>query len=320
MSVERLADRIGNTLTKLQARPVVSFEFFPPKDEQMEATLWQSVERLAPLQPRFVSVTYGADGSTRSRTHNIVTSIQESTPLTAAPHLTCIGAPREEILDIARNYWAHGIRHIVALRGDVPAGTSTYEPHPGGFAYAVDLVKGLKSVGDFEISVAAYPEVHPEAPNAAFDLDNLKAKIDAGADRAITQFFYDTGAFLRFRDQCAAAGITASIVPGILPITRFPQMLRMAQRCGTQVPDWLAHRFDGLDNDAETRRMIAAAVAIDQVHQLERHGVEEFHFYTLNRSELTYAICHALGVRPVASDQPPAANPGAGSFNRASNG
>jgi methylenetetrahydrofolate reductase (NADPH) len=320
MSVERLADRIGNTLTQLQARPVVSFEFFPPKDEQMEATLWQSVERLAPLQPRFVSVTYGADGSTRSRTHNIVTSIQESTPLTAAPHLTCIGAPREEILDIARNYWAHGIRHIVALRGDVPAGTSTYEPHPGGFAYAVDLVKGLKSVGDFEISVAAYPEVHPEAPSAAFDLDNLKAKIDAGADRAITQFFYDTGAFLRFRDRCAAAGIAASIVPGILPITRFPQMLRMAQRCGTQVPDWLAHRFDGLDNDAETRRMIAAAVAIDQVHQLERHGVGEFHFYTLNRSELTYAICHALGVRPVASDKPPAANQGAASFNLASNG
>src|SRR5688572_26872606 len=232
MSIERLADRIGNTLTKLQGRPIVSFEFFPPKDEQMEATLWQSVERLAPLQPRFVSVTYGADGSTRSRTHNIVTSIQETTPLTAAPHLTCVGAPREEILDIARNYWEHGIRHIVALRGDPPAGSSAYEPYPGGFAYAADLVKGLKSVANFEISVAAYPEVHPEAPSAVFDLDNLKAKIDAGADRAITQFFFEADSFLRFRDQCAAAGITASIVPGILPITRFPQMLRMALRCG----------------------------------------------------------------------------------------
>jgi methylenetetrahydrofolate reductase (NADPH) len=318
MSVERFAEHIGNTLSKLQGRPIVSFEFFPPKDEQMEATLWHSVERLAPLRPRFVSVTYGADGSTRSRTHNIVTSIQESTPLTAAPHLTCIGAPREEILDVARNYWAHGIRHIVALRGDAPTGTSTYEPHPGGFAYAVDLVKGLKSVGDFEISVAAYPEVHPEAPNAGFDLDNLKAKIDAGADRAITQFFFEAEAFLRFRDQCAAAGITASIVPGILPITRFPQMLRMAQRCGAKVPDWLVHRFDGLDDDAETRRMIAAAVAIDQVHELERHGVGEFHFYTLNRSELTYAICHALGVRPVADSKPPVANQAA-SFNLASN-
>jgi len=301
MTAEQLKDRIGDGLARLKGRPTVSFEFFPPKDEQMEQTLWQSIERLAPLQPRFVSVTYGADGSTRSRTHNIVTRIQSSTALTAAPHLTCIGAPREEILDVARNYWAHGIRHIVALRGDPPTGTTTYVPHPGGFAYAVDLVKGLKSVGDFEISVATYPEVHPEAPSAAFDLDNLKAKLDAGADRAITQFFYNTDQFLRYRDQCAAAGITASIVPGILPITRFPQMLRMAQRCGAGVPDWLAHRFDGLDDDADTRRLIAAAVAIEQVQELEKHGVTEFHFYTLNRSELTFAICHALGVRPAAA-------------------
>jgi len=301
MTVEQLKDRIGDGLARLKGRPTVSFEFFPPKDEQMEQTLWQSIERLAPLQPRFVSVTYGADGSTRSRTHNIVTRIQSSTALTAAPHLTCIGAPREEILGVARNYWAHGIRHIVALRGDPPTGTTTYVPHPGGFAYAVDLVKGLKSVGDFEISVATYPEVHPEAPSAAFDLDNLKAKLDAGADRAITQFFYNTDQFLRYRDQCAAAGITASIVPGILPITRFPQMLRMAQRCGAGVPDWLAHRFDGLDDDADTRRLIAAAVAIEQVQELEKHGVTEFHFYTLNRSELTFAICHALGVRPAAA-------------------
>jgi len=300
MSVEQLKDHIGNGLAQLRTRPMVSFEFFPPKDEQMERTLWDSIQRLSPLQPRFVSVTYGADGSTRSRTHNIVTKIQSATALTAAPHLTCVGAPREEILDIARNYWAHGIRHIVALRGDPPQGTTSYVPHPGGFSYAVDLVKGLKSVADFEISVASYPEVHPEAPSAAFDLDNLKAKIEAGADRAITQFFFDTERFLRFRDQCAAAGIAAAIVPGILPITRFPQLQRMARTCGASVPDWLSHRFDGLDEDPDTRRLIAAAVAIEQVQQLERHGVEEFHFYTLNRSELTFAICHALGVRPVA--------------------
>jgi len=300
MSVEQLKDHIGNGLAQLRTRPMVSFEFFPPKDEQMEKTLWDSIQRLSPLQPRFVSVTYGADGSTRSRTHNIVTKIQSATTLTAAPHLTCVGAPREEILDIARNYWAHGIRHIVALRGDPPQGATSYVPHPGGFGYAVDLVKGLKSVADFEISVASYPEVHPEAPSPTFDLDNLKAKIDAGADRAITQFFFDTQRFLRFRDQCAAVGITASIVPGILPITRFPQLQRMARTCGASVPDWLSHRFDGLDEDPETRRLIAAAVAIEQVQQLERHGVEEFHFYTLNRSELTFAICHALGVRPVA--------------------
>ncbi|HMN47345.1 MAG TPA: methylenetetrahydrofolate reductase [Povalibacter sp.] len=301
MSVEQLKDRIGNGLSALRSRPTVSFEFFPPKDEQMEKTLWESIQRLTPLQPRFVSVTYGADGSTRSRTHNIVTKIQSTTALTAAPHLTCVGAPQEEILDIARNYWAHGVRHIVALRGDPPQGTTKYVPHPGGYAYAVDLVRGLKSVAPFEISVAAYPEVHPEAPNGPFDLDNLKAKIDAGADRAITQFFFDTGSFLRFRDQCAAAGINASIVPGILPITRFPQLQRMAKTCGASVPDWLADRFDGLDEDPDTRRLIAAAVAIEQVQQLEREGVSEFHFYTLNRSELTFAICHALGVRPVAS-------------------
>lgn len=298
MSIEQIKDRIGNTVSKLRARPAVSFEFFPPKDEQMEQTLWQSVQRLQSLQPKFVSVTYGADGSTRARTHNIVRRIQESTALTAAPHLTCVGAPREEILEIARTYWEHGIRHIVALRGDPPQGTAKYVPHPQGFAYAVDLVKGLKSVGDFEISVATYPEIHPEAPSAAFEIENLKAKLDAGAQRAITQFFFDAQCFLRFRDECAAAGIEASIVPGILPITRFPQMLRMAQRCGASVPAWLVDRFDGLDEDPDTRRLIAAAVAIEQVQELQRHGVEEFHFYTLNRSELTFAICHALNVRP----------------------
>lgn len=276
----------------------VSFEFFPPSDAEMERTLWASVQRLAPLNPHFVSVTYGADGSTRERTHKTVMRMLRETSLTAAPHLTCIGAPREEILSIAREYWDAGVRHVVALRGDSPAGQGAYRPHPGGFDYAVDLVRGLRDVGDFDISVAAYPETHPEAPGADFDLDNLKAKLDAGANRAITQFFFDTDAFLRFRDRCVARGITAELVPGILPITRFPQMLRFAKRCGANVPDWLQHRFDGLDDDAETRRMIAASVAIDQVRKLQREGVQEFHFYTLNRAELTYAICHALGVRP----------------------
>ena len=276
----------------------VSFEFFPPNDAQMESTLWHSVERLGPLAPRFVSVTYGADGSTRERTHRVISRIQRETQLTGAPHLTCIGAPREEILDIARQYWAEGIRHIVALRGDPPREAHEYVAHPNGFAYAADLVAGLKRIADFDISVAAYPEMHPEAPSAQFDLDNLRRKIDAGASRAITQFFYDRDAFLRFRDACAAAGIRAAIVPGILPITRFPQVCTFAARCGASIPEWLKERFAGLDEDAETRRMIAAAVAIEQVETLVRHGVHEFHFYTLNRAELTFAICHALGVRP----------------------
>ncbi len=276
----------------------LSFEFFPPGDVEMEATLWRSVQRLAPLAPRFVSVTYGADGSTRTRTHQLVTRILRETPLTGAAHLTCIGASRGEILDIARQYWDEGIRHIVALRGDAPQGIVRYEPRSDGFAYAVDLVAGLKTVADFDISVAAYPEVHPEAQSAQFDLDNLKRKLDAGATRAITQFFYDVEVFLRFRDRCAAAGIGAPIVPGILPITRFPQVLRFAARCGASIPQWLAERFHGLDDDAETRRLIAASVAIEQVQSLQRHGVRDFHFYTLNRAELTYAICHTLGARP----------------------
>lgn len=279
---------------------VVSFEFFPPGDAAMEQTLWQSLLRLAPLGPRFVSVTYGADGSTRERTHNVVTRLKRETALTPAPHLTCVGAPRGEILDIARDYWAAGVRHIVALRGDPPQGAGGYLPHPDGFAYGVDLVRGLKSVGDFDISVAAYPETHPEARNAESDLDNLKAKIDAGATRAITQFFFDTDVFLRFRDRCAAAGISTSLVPGILPIKRFTQLTRFAKRCGASVPSWLHARFDGLDTDPETHRLIAAAVAIEQVEALRRHGVNEFHFYTLNRAELTFAICHALGVRPAS--------------------
>lgn len=277
----------------------VSFEFFPPADAAMETTLWQSVQRLAPLAPRFVSVTYGADGSTRDRTHQLVSRIQRETHLTGAPHLTCVGATREEVLEVARQYWREGIRHIVALRGDAPQGATQYEPHPDGYAFASDLVAGLQSVADFDISVAAYPETHPEAPSAEADLDNLRKKIDAGASRAITQFFFDTDDYLRFRDRCVAAGIHVSIVPGILPITRFPQVTRFAARCGAKIPNWLAERFAGLDDDAETRRLIAANVAIEQVSRLRHHGVDEFHFYTLNRAELTYAICHALGLRPV---------------------
>ena len=276
----------------------VSFEFFPPNTEAMSETLWQSIERLSALAPRFVSVTYGADGSTRERTHDAVERIAKETGLTAAPHLTCVGASREEIDDIAREYWDMGIRHLVALRGDPPKDADGYTPHPGGYAYASDLVEGLRKIADFDISVAAYPEVHPEATNAIADLDNLRRKLDAGASRAITQFFFDVDKYLRFRDLAAAAGIESSIVPGILPITRFPQLLRFAEMCGASVPDWLRDRFEGLDDDPDTRRMIAASVAIEQVQRLQAEGIEEFHFYTLNRSELTYAICHALGVRP----------------------
>jgi methylenetetrahydrofolate reductase (NADPH) len=285
----------------------VSFEFFPPSDDAMAESLWAAVQRLAPLQPQFVSVTYGADGSTRSRTHECVLRILHETDLLVAPHLTCVGATREEVIGVAQEYWRCGVRHMVALRGDPPGGAAAaggrYQPSLSGFQYASDLVRGLRQTAPFEISVAAFPEGHPESGSVEADLENLKRKIDAGAGRAITQFFFDTDVFLRYRDRCAAAGIRANIVPGILPITRFPQMLRFAERCGTSVPEWLRRRFDGLDDDAETRRMIAAHVAIDQVQRLRRHGVEEFHFYTLNRAELTYAICHALGLRPRAVAQ-----------------
>jgi methylenetetrahydrofolate reductase (NADPH) len=274
----------------------VSFEFFPPGDDAAAGLLWSAIERLAPLRPRFVSVTYGADGSTRERTHACVQRILRATDLCVAPHLTCIGASREEVRAIAQDYWQQGVRHMVALRGDAPG--ARYEPRAGGFAYAADLVAGLKATAPFELSVAAYPEGHPETGTIEADLENLKRKVDAGAGRAITQFFFDTDRYLHYRDRCAASGIPVSIVPGILPITRFPHMLRFAERCGTSVPEWLRRRFEGLDEDPETRRMIAAHVAIEQVQCLQRHGVEEFHFYTLNRAELTYAICHALGLRP----------------------
>ena len=276
----------------------VSFEFFPPNTVEMEKTLWNSIRHLGVLKPSFVSVTYGADGSTRKRTHAAVARIQSETDLTAAPHLTCIGARRGEIDDIARRYWDMGVRHLVALRGDPPKSAQSYVPHKDGYAYASNLVCGLKRVADFEISVAAYPEVHPEAENAEADLDNLKRKLDAGASRAITQFFFDIESYFRFRDRCAAAGIDSPIVPGILPITRFPQLTRFAGQCGATVPEWLEDRFDGLEDDHETRKLIAASVAIEHVALLRAEGVREFHFYTLNRSELAFAICHAIGVRP----------------------
>lgn len=275
----------------------VSFEFFPPNDDAMGKQLWEAVSRLAPLQPKFVSVTYGADGSTRTKTHDCVQRMLRETDLCVAPHLTCVGASREEVLGIAQDYWQYGIRHLVALRGDLPEGVAKSGAE-GGFAYASDLVRGLTGVAEFDMSVGAYPEGHPESKGVEADIENLKRKVDAGASRAITQFFFDTDVFLRYRDRCAAAGIDISIVPGILPITRFPQLVRFAARCGASVPDWLRRRFDGLDDDAETRRMIAANVAIEQVQRLREHGVNEFHFYTLNRAELTYAICHALGIRP----------------------
>jgi methylenetetrahydrofolate reductase (NADPH) len=281
------------------ANPAVSFEFFPPGDPGMAQQLWQAVLRLAPLNPNFVSITYGADGSTRTRTHEFVQRVLRETDLRVAPHLTCVGASRQEVLQIAQDYWAQGVRHLVALRGDPPtAAAGGHRPHPQGFRYASDLVSGLRQVASFEVSVAAYPEGHPESGGVAADLENLRRKVDAGANRAITQFFFDTDLFLRYRDRCAASGMRIGIVPGILPITRFPQMLRFAARCGTTVPEWLRRRFDGLDDDPETRRMIAAHVAIEQVQRLREHGVDEFHFYTLNRGELSYAICHALGLRP----------------------
>jgi len=284
-------------------QPAVSFEFFPPGDDATARQLWEAVRRLAPLQPDFVSVTYGADGSTRTRTHDCVLRILRETDLRVAPHLTCVGSSKEEVLGIAQDYWRYGIRHMVALRGDRPNVAAPGEGAAGsdrpGFQHASDLVRGLAGTAPFEISVAAYPEGHPESGGVVeADLDNLKRKIDAGAGRAITQFFFDTDVFLRYRDRCSAAGIHINIVPGILPITRFPQLLRFAERCGASVPEWLRRRFDGLDDDPETRRMIAAHVAIEQVHRLQEHGVEEFHFYTLNRAELTYAICHAMGLRP----------------------
>jgi methylenetetrahydrofolate reductase (NADPH) len=290
---------IGGALPGARLR--VSFEFFPPKTAAMEEQLWHAVKRLEPLAPQFVSVTYGAGGTTRERTHATVKRIVDETSLRPAAHLTCVGATREEIDRVVREYWDAGVRHIVALRGDPPAGSTSYVPHPGGYAYAADLVAGIRRVADFEVSVGAYPETHPEAASPDADLDNLRRKLDAGATRAISQYFFDVWTFLRFRDRCAKAGIKAPIIPGILPVTNFQQVVKFSRMCGASVPGWLAALFDGLDEDADTRRLVAATVAAEQVRRLQEHGVEDFHFYTLNRADLTYALCHILGMRPAVS-------------------
>ena len=276
----------------------VSFEFFPPKTEKMEETLWESIQTLSPLGPRFVSVTYGAGGSTRERTHNTVARIARETPIAAAAHLTCVEATREEIDAVAEEYWAAGVRHIVALRGDPPTAGAKFVSPAGGYENAADLVAGLRKLHPFEISVAAYPECHPDSPDAAHDLDNLKRKIDAGANRAITQFFFEPETFLRFRDDAAAAGIDAEIVPGIMPVMNYASVVRMSAMCGTGVPAWMARLFEGLDDHPAARQLVAATLAAELCRKLYAGGVRQFHFYTLNRAELSYAICHLLGVRP----------------------
>jgi methylenetetrahydrofolate reductase (NADPH) len=285
----------------------VSFEFFPPKTEKMEETLWESVKTLEPLGPRFVSVTYGAGGSTRQRTHATVERIARETSLQAAAHLTCVEASRDQIDEVAREYWAAGIRHIVALRGDPSEQGKSFEAHPGGYANAAELVEGLKRVAPFEISVAAYPECHPEAASKKADVENLKRKIDAGADRAITQFFFSPECFFRFRDEAAAAGIDAEIVPGILPVSNVAQTRKFAAMCGATIPAWMDRIFEGLDNLPAARQLVAATVAAELCGQLYAGGVRHFHFYTLNRAELAYAICHLLGLRPKAQQQEQAA-------------
>ena len=275
----------------------VSFEFFPPNTEKANETLWNSIQRLSPLKPSYVSVTYGAGGSTRERTHATVYRLRHETDLEPAAHLTCVGATTDEIDDIARSYWDAGVKHIVALRGDPAEGGGSYQPHPGGYAYASDLVAGLKNIADFNISVAAYPETHPEATGAEADLDNLKRKIDAGASEAITQFFFDTDVYLKFLERARAAGITAPIIPGILPVTNFTRVAEFSDKCGTKVPHWMADLFDGLDDDPQTHKLVAAGVAAEQCRALHTEGITDFHFYTMNQADLVYAICHILGVR-----------------------
>lgn len=285
-------DALNQSLAEVQGQINVSFEFFPPRTSEMEQTLWNSLDRLSSLKPKFVSVTYGANSGERDRTHSIIKGIKDRTGLEAAPHLTCIDATPDELRTIARDYWNNGIRHIVALRGDLPPGSGKPE------MYASDLVTLLKEVADFDISVAAYPEVHPEAKSAQADLLNLKRKVDAGANRAITQFFFDVESYLRFRDRCVSAGIDVEIIPGILPVSNFKQAKKFADMTNVRIPAWMAQMFDGLDDDAETRKLVGANIAMDMVKILSREGVKDFHFYTLNRAEMSYAICHTLGVRP----------------------
>lgn len=281
----------------------VSFEFFPPKTEEMERSLWEAIDRLAPLTPSFVSVTYGAGGSTRERTHSTVRRLVEETALTPAAHLTCVAATRAEIDAVIGAYKDAGVRHIVALRGDPTEGVAAkYAPHPGGYRNAADLVAGIRRIGGFEVSVSAYPEKHPDSASVAADIDMLKAKVDAGATRAMTQFFFENDLYFRYLDHVRGRGIHIPIVPGILPVQNFKQMKSFAARCGASVPRWLAERFDGLDDDVATRKLVAATVAAEQVLDLADRGVSDFHFYTMNRADLVYAICHLLGLRPLAKE------------------
>lgn len=283
----------------------ISFEFFPPKNEAMAETLWASVQRLAPLVPNFVSVTYGAGGSTRERTHQTVKRILDETELKPASHLTCVAATKGETDEILRQYWAMGVRHIVALRGDPTAGIGTpFEAHPEGYQGSPELVAGIKAIGNFDVAVSAYPEKHPESPDLAFEIDLLKRKVDAGANRAITQFFFDNVHYYRYMERVAKAGISIPIVPGILPVQNFKLAAGFAAKCGTDVPVWLARRFEGLEDDAETRRMVAAAVAVEQVFDLLDNGVTDFHFYTMNKADLVFAICHMLGLRARPGERP----------------
>ncbi len=281
----------------------VSFEFFPPKTERMEEQLWESVQTLSPFQPRFVSVTYGAGGSTRERTHNTVARIAKETSMPAAAHLTCVEASKAEIAEVANAYWEAGVRHIVALRGDPPTAGASFEPHPDGYASAADLVEGLRKLHPFEISVSAYPETHPEAASLQSDIDNFRRKLDAGASRGITQFFFEPETFFRFRDAVAATGINTEIVPGIMPVTNFAAITRMSGMTGTAVPPWLGRLFDGLDDHPAARQLVAATISAEMCRKLYAGGVRHFHFYTLNRAELSYAICHLLGLRPKTAVQ-----------------
>ncbi|KQV58343.1 methylenetetrahydrofolate reductase [NAD(P)H] [Caulobacter sp. Root342] len=282
-------------------RPRVSFEFFPPKTPQMEENLWQAITRLAPLDPAFVSVTYGAGGSTRERTHRTVKRILDETRLKPAAHLTCVGASRDEVDEVIREYWETGVRHIVSLRGDPPPGEGGigggYVPRADGYANATELTRAVRGVAPFEVLVGVYPEKHPESPSIAHDIDVLRQKVEAGATLGISQFFFDLDAFLRYVDKVRAAGITIPIVPGIMPVTNFNGLKKMAAACGTAIPSWLANLFDGLEDDAETRRLIACSVAAEMCAKLQEQGFEDFHFYTLNRADLVYAICRVLGVR-----------------------
>lgn len=289
---------INQNFSDINGKVNVSFEFFPPTSEKMQNTLWSSIKRLETLNPEFVSVTYGAGASTRDRTHDVIKRISSETNLRPVPHLTCIGASEAEIEEIADNYWNQGIRHIVALRGDLAEGERVVD-----FSYATDLITKLKQCHDFEISVAAYPEVHPEAPSAKFDLDNLKRKQDAGATRAISQFFFNTETFLRFRDECEHSGIDLELTPGILPVTNFNQLVKFAKLTNVNIPDWMDTLYQGLEEDPLTRQLIASHLAIEQVKLLRKEGINNFHFYTLNRADLTYAICHSLGKRQIAFGQ-----------------